>query len=72
MHTYRCPACGGIHQLIVVVEMSANLRQDESGELETEDAGLGHCWNNESTMTCGECTYVSTAAEFLNTTEEDD
>lgn len=66
---YQCPKCHS-NNLTVDVTIAVRLYQYEDN-IETEDEGNDHCWDETSTMCCHECDYVGEAHEF-DTENEDD
>lgn len=62
---WKCPKCGEIERLLVVVGISADLIQDGNGDFSTEEArNTDHEWDHNSVMTCRACGNDDISEEF--------
>lgn len=58
MPLYSCPDCHSIHGLIITVEVSARLIQDDlEDDYSTEVTDSSHWWEGESSVECSSCNW---------------
>lgn len=70
MARYQCPVCGG-DDLTVEVMIVTRLYQGDDGNIQTDDEGSDHYWDETASMHCCDCRFTGEAHEF-DTEDEDE